>query len=370
MKKKIKKHMMYSLGLVLMVFQAVGADKNSAELSANEIRLPIGTVTEVAEFQIKTYPGRVVPVEQVNVIPQVSGEILEIGFENGAHVQKGDLLYRLDSIKYEAAVKNAEAKVAECKATLSYAELSYARHKKLVGTRAVSLDAVDNALSARDSAKAALAAAQADLTVAKDNLRHCRIEAPIAGKIGTTVHTEGNYVTPNSGVLVSLVQTSPLRVSFSISNRDYLEMFNAKLVNLQDHAAITLSLSDGRDYNEKGEIEYVENMADERTDTLRVYVKFPNKQQILNIGTTVGVTLSSKIGVKRPAIPPTAILQDIQGPYVWVVEKNGSAVRRTIARGDLNGDWLIVEKGLKAGEKLVIQGAHKVRKGMKVVAAE
>jgi multidrug efflux pump subunit AcrA (membrane-fusion protein) len=63
-------------------------------------------------------------------------------------------------------------------------------------------------------------------------------------------------------------------------------------------------------------------------------------------------------------------LQDIQGPYVWVVEKNGSAVRRTIARGDLNGDWLIVEKGLKAGEKLVIQGAHKVRKGMKVVAAE
>jgi membrane fusion protein (multidrug efflux system) len=172
-----------------MVFQAVGADKNSAELSANEIRLPIGTVTEVAEFQIKTYPGRVVPVEQVNVIPQVSGEILEIGFENGAHVQKGDLLYRLDSIKYEAAVKNAEAKVAECKATLSYAELSYARHKKLVGTRAVSLDAVDNALSARDSAKAALAAAQADLTVAKDNLRHCRIEAPIAGKIGTTVHT-------------------------------------------------------------------------------------------------------------------------------------------------------------------------------------
>jgi membrane fusion protein (multidrug efflux system) len=111
-------------------------------------------------------------------------------------------------------------------------------------------------------------------------------------------------------------------------------------------------------------------MADERTDTLRVYVKFLNKKQILNVGTTVGVTLSSKNGVKRPAIPPTAILQDIQGPYVWVVDKDGKAVRRTIARGDLNGDWLIVEKGLKPGEKLVVQGAHKVRKGMKIIAAE
>lgn len=370
MKNYLKKHVLRGFGLALAVVQSVVAADKPAKLAANEIRLPVGSVVEVAEFQVKTYPGRVVPVEQVNVIPQVSGEILEIGFENGALVQKGDLLYRLDSVKYEAAVKNAEAKVAECKASLSYAELSYSRHKKLVGTRAVSLDAVDNALSARDSAKAALAAAQADLTVAKDNLRHCRIEAPIAGKIGTTAQTEGNYVTPNSGVLVSLVQTSPLRVSFSISNRDYLEMFNAKLVNLKDHAVVTLTLSDGRSYAEKGELEYVENMADERTDTLRVYVKFRNQKQILNIGTTVAVTLSSKIGVKRPAIPPTAILQDIQGPYVWIVGKDGIAVRRTIARGDLNGDWLIVEKGLKPGEKLVVQGAHKVRKGMKIIPAE
>ena len=108
-------------------------------------------------------------------------------------------------------------------------------------------------------------------------------------------------------------------------------------------------------------------MADERTDTIRVYVKFQNATRILKVGTSVGVTLSSSTGVESPVIPPTALLQDIQGPYVWVVDEDGIASRRTIARGDLKGDWLVVEKGLKPGEKIVIQGAHKVRKGMKIV---
>ena len=108
---------------------------------AEKITLPVAEVSEVADFQERVYPGRVVPIAQVNVVPQVSGEILEVAFENGALVKAGDLLYRLDPVKYEAAVKNAEAKVAECKSTVGYAELSYNRHQKLVESRAVSLDA-------------------------------------------------------------------------------------------------------------------------------------------------------------------------------------------------------------------------------------
>ena len=346
----------------------VGASVHVGNAAQEQLTLPIGEVQEVPEFLVRTYPGRVVSVAQVNVIPQVSGEIIDVGFENGATVKKGDLLYALDHTKYEAAVKNAEAKVTSCKVELSYAESSYARHKKLVATRAVSLDAVDNALSARDGASAKLLAAEADLIVAKDNLRHCRITAPISGQIGTTLFTEGNYVTPNSGILVSLVQTSPLRVSFSISNRDYLTMFNSSLENLEKHALVTLNLSDGRPYAEKGQIEYVENVADERSDTVRVYVKFKNAKGLLKIGSSVSVTLSSNTGVLMPAIPPTSLLQDIQGPYVWVIDDAGIASRRTIARGNLLGDWLIVEKGLKPGERIVIQGPHKVRKGMKVVS--
>ena len=341
----------------------------SSAPAADTIRLPVASVTKVADFQVKTYPGRVIPVAQVNVIPQVSGEILEVGFENGALVKEGTLLYRLDPVKYEAAVKNAEAKVAESKAARQYAERSYERHLNLISTRAVSQDAVDNSLSARDSARAAHAAAIADLTVARDNLAHCRITAPISGKIGTTQFTRGNYVTTSSGTLVTLVQYAPIRVRFSISNREFLDLFGGSSRRIKEEALLELSLANGDDYLEKGAIEYVENAGDELTDTIQVFALFPNESRTLKPNGTVTVTLTTKKGVMRPAIPVTAILQDVKGPYVWVVGKDGAAERRYIARGNISGEWQFVEKGLSVGERLVSEGGHKVRRGMIVESA-
>lgn len=335
-------------------------------LCAAELSLPVGEVKTVPVFTERIYPARVVAIQRVDVVPQVSSEILEVAFENGAIVKEGDVLYRLDPVKYAAAVKNAEAKLAESKANVKYAELSYERHKKLLQTRAVSIDAVDNALSQRDSMRAAYSAAQAELDSARDDLAHCKIVAPISGKIGTTIKTKGNYVTAGSGSLVTIVQTSPLRVSFAMANRDFLEMFQAKLENLKKNAIFKLTLADGTEFEEVGTVEYFENLADEYTDTIKIFLKLANKNHVLKIGTSVQVTMTTKNGVERPAVPPTAVLQDIQGPYVWVLDENGIAVRKTIARGDLKGDNLIVEKGLKPGERLVVEGAHRVRKGMKI----
>lgn len=335
-------------------------------LAAAELSVPTALVEEKYVFEERKYPGRVVAIQKVDVIPQVSGEILEVAFENGAFVKSGDVLYRLDSVKYEAAVKNAESKVAECRANVKYAELSYERHKKLLETRAVSLDAVDNALSLRDSSRSAYAAAQAELIAARDDFSHCTIVSPISGKIGTTAKTKGNYVTAGSEPLVSLVQTAPIRVAFSISNRDFLKIFNADLKKLKEDALIKLTLADGTRFAEDGEVEYFENMADEMTDTIRIYVVFKNASRILKINTTVSVQLSTRKGVLYPAIVPTALLQDIQGPYVWIVGKDGLAERRSIARGDLKEDFVVIEKGLSPGERIVSEGAHRVRKGMKI----
>ena len=326
------------------------------------LKVPVAQVELGVDKQVKTYPGRVVPVAQVNVIPQVSGEILEVGFENGAVVKKGDLLYRLDSVKYEAAVKNAEAKVAECKAALGYAELSYTRHQKLVETRAVSLDAADNALSTRDSARAALAAAQADLTAARDDLRHCRIVAPIAGKLGTTQFTAGNYLQKGQGTLVTLIQAAPIRVRFSISTAEFLEMFGGKSSAFQSDGIVALTLADGREYMEDGQVEYVDNASDDQTDTIQVFALFPNKNRILKPGGTVSVTLQSRTGVKKLAIPPSAVMQDMHGSCVWVVKPDRSVERRYIVRDLTEGDVQFVASGLKVGETVVADGVHKVTK--------
>ena len=354
---------------IFTIMAALSALPTLAAEDLTRITLPVTEVKPIADKPTRTYPGRVVPVAQVNVIPQVSGEILEVAFENGSRVKPGDLLYRLDSVKYEAAVKNAEAKVAECKATLHYAELSYTRHQKLVESRAVSQDALDNALSTRDSARAALEAAKADLVSARDDLRHCRITAPIAAKVGTTQFTAGNYLQKGQGTLVTLIQYRPIRVRFSVSNREFLEMFGGSTKRFQDEGLLSLRLADGSEFTEEGVIEYSENAADEQTDTIQIYALYPNSTYELRPGGTVTVSLTTKKGVPRPAIPPTAILQDVQGPYVWVVGDGGLVERRYIARGDIQGDWQFVEKGLKVGERIVSDGGHKVRKGMKVTAA-
>ena len=343
---------------------AVAAD------DADSITLPVTEVKAVEDRPVRTYPGRVVPVAKVDVVPQVSGELLEVAFENGRMVKKGDLLYRIDAVQYEAAVKNAEAKVAECTAELGYAELSYARHLKLVSTRAVSQDALDGALSARDSARAALEAAKAALVAARDDLRHCRIVAPISAKAGTTRFTEGNYLQKGQGPLVTLVQYRPIRIRFSMSNRDFLEMFGGSARRCREEGVLTVRMADGTALGEDGAVEYCEPSADELTDTIQLYATYPNDSpRRLRPGGTVSVALTSKKGVPRPAVPPTAILQDVKGPYVWVVGDGGAAERRYVARGDIRGDWQFVEKGLKAGERVVADGGHKVRKGMKVVAA-
>lgn len=337
---------------------------------AATLTLPVAEVVERSDMRVSTYPGRVVPIAQVNVVPQVSGEILEVCFENGAFVKEGDILYRLDPVKYEAAVKNAESKVAECKANASYAELSYERHKKLLETRAVSVDAVDNALSLRDSSRAAYAAAKADLIAAKDDLAHCTIVAPISGKVGSTAMTRGNYAKAAGEPLVSIVQMSPIRVRFSISNSRFLNLFGGLSSRLSQEASATVALANGEAFTGKGVFDYVENTADELTDTIQVFFQYENGQGRLRPGGTVSITLASKSGELRPAVPPSAILQDIQGPYVWVLDEKGAVSRRSIARGDLVGDWVFVEKGLRKGERIVADGAHKVKRGMTVEAAK
>ena len=338
----------------------------AALLLAAEIVLPVCEVVEQTDPKASVYPGRVVPIAQVDVIPQVSGEIREVCFANGQVVKEGDVLYRIDPIKYEAAVKNAESKLQECKANVQYAELSYERHKKLLETRAVSLDAVDNALSQRDSSRAAFAAAQAELIAARDDLNHCKIVAPIAGKVGSTAKTKGNYVAAGSLTLVTIVQTDPIRVRFSVANREILNILSTNGRRHRDDLEISVTLANGAPYAGDGEVEYVDNLADEATDTLAVYAKYANAATRLVPGGVVSVSLRSRAGVKRPAIPPTAILQDTQGPYVWVLDEKGVARRRTVARGDLVGDWLFVEKGLKPGERIVADGGHRVTAGMTV----
>lgn len=182
--------------------------------------------------------------------------------------------------------------------------------------------------------------------------------------------TRGNYAKAGENMLVTIVQVSPIRVCFSVSNRQFLDLFSGLTRRLREESIASVFLANGTSYAGKGSFDYVENTADQLTDTIQVYYQYENKEGLLRPAGTVSVTLASKKGAMRPAVPPTAILQDIQGPYVWVLDGENRAERRSVARGDLSGDWVMIEKGVKVGERIVADGAHKVKRGMTIEAAK
>ena len=334
------------------------------------LTLPVAEVKGAVDNQAKTFPAKVVAMERVDLAPEVSGEILEVCCADGAIVKAGDVLFRLNPIRYKSALKNAQSKVAECKSRKLYADSNFVRHENAVKTKqAVSQDAVDKARSDRDVAASALEAAEAELDVAEYNLSHCEVKAPITGKVGTIRLTKGNYASPEKGALVTITQITPIRVRFSLSNADFLTMFQGRSGKLREKAAVEVILADGSTFGEKGEVDYTENIADESTDTLRVYARFPNAERVLRPGGTVGVKMSNRDGVLKPAVPPSAVMQDVQGPYVWVLDASGKAEKRPIVRGRMTGDFIFVTHGLAVGERVVTDGTHKVAPGDMVTPA-
>ncbi len=342
--------------LSLAVLPMTAQDRNTP------VSLPVGAVEEVVDFQTKDYPGKVTSVARVDLVPQVNGEILELGFKNGDIVKTGQLLYRLDPVKYEAAVKNVEAKIAEYKARIAYAESNYNRNKKLSDVQAVSQDTLESVGSTLNAYRASLAAAEAELISAQDDLAHCRIIAPIQGKISSTNFTEGNYVTTASGSLATIIQSSPIRVRFSISNRDLLNLFG-NTAKLCRNGIVKLTLANGKEFDETGSIEYVEDEAESETDSVQLFALFQNRSRGLIPGSTLTVSLSSREGVRKPAVPQSAIMQDIKGTYVWVVGTDSRVAKRYIERGGIVKELLLVESGFQADERIVTDGTHKISAG-------
>ncbi|MBO5643095.1 MAG: efflux RND transporter periplasmic adaptor subunit [Kiritimatiellae bacterium] len=330
---------------------------------AAEVSVPVGEVEEVCRDGARTYPARIVSISEVAVRPQVTGEILEVGFKNGQKVNKGDVLYRIDPVKYVAAEKNALAKVAQIDSNLEYAQKLELRYRELVKTRAVPQDDYDRVKSELKACQASKAAAEADLQAAQDDLMHCTIVAPISGRIGTTAFTDGNFVSRGGEELVRLVQTDPVRAVFEISSVEYDEAFNSNPERIVEFGIVTLSRMTGADVIATGRVEYVENIANTSTDSVKIYACIPNELGTLLAGQTVMARLTSTEGVRSAAVPPNAVALDAKGTYVWVLNSSNIVECRRVVRGPLQSGKQIIRHGLKRGEKIVLDGVHRVKIG-------
>lgn len=369
----MKKKVIAGIFLAGIIGVAVSAQGKGGKKGGDAPKMPqmpvavvaVAPVIEMNDLESRHYTGLIVSKSVVQITPRVSGEILKVGFEDGSIVKKGQLLYQLDAVQYEAAVKGAEAKVAECKARYEYAQNSFSRNSSLYDKKAASRDSMENTKSALETTRAAVMAAEAELISARDNLKNTRITAPISGVAGVTNYTLGNYLTPSSGTLVTIIQVQPVRVRFSISSSDYLSLFGS-FDNLKKTASVRLRLSDGKDYATEGAIELLNNEANKMTDALQVYASFPNQDFKLLVGSTVRVTLTKKQGRKRSAVPPSAVMHDTRGSFVYVVGKENKVEKRYIIPGNSTVDWQLVNAGLKKGETVIVEGTHKTMPGAAV----
>ncbi|MBO7741820.1 MAG: efflux RND transporter periplasmic adaptor subunit [Victivallales bacterium] len=337
-----------------------------------------GVVGEADALESRRYTGLLVSPSSVELTARVAGELLEVGFSEGDLVKEGQMLYRLDDVRYKAAVAGAKANIAgreasiqRCEASLRYSESNFKRINSLYDKGVTTLDAMEVARmsyhtdqAALASEKAALAGAQAALITAEDDLKNTRILAPISGKIGQNEKTKGNYLTAASGVLSTIVQLDPMRLSFSISSRDFLTIFGTE-ENFRKEARIRIVLADGTEYPEEGVFEFRNNEVNRTTDTIQFFISFRNKDARLVPGSSVTVLLQKRTVAKLAAIPLTAIMNDATSAFVYAIDEDGTIQRRNVEIGGVSGPRQLIKSGLKPGERIVIDGVHKVRPGEK-----
>lgn len=329
----------------------------------------VAKVQGVRQSVSKRYVGNMVGVDDVSLVPRVSGVILEQRFANGDMVKKGQVLFVLEKTTYQAQHDAAKAKLAQCRAEYSFAKRNLERAVTMRKSKATSESAYDEAVRLEASSKAAVAAAEAGLLDAENNLGYTTIYAPFDGKAGKAALSPLNYVTPATGSLVSVVRLDELYVNFWISARDYLTMFNGSYAELRKHADLKIMLADDSIYRPAKPIQvvFVNNRMDKNTDTIMLRGLVANQDRKLLPDSLVTVILSRREGEEKAAVPVSAIINDGKRDYVYVVDKDNTVALRTVESGELQGSLQIINRGLAVGETVIVAGIHKAFPGGKVI---
>ncbi|MDO5308670.1 MAG: efflux RND transporter periplasmic adaptor subunit [Planctomycetia bacterium] len=278
-----------------------------------------GVAVDTVPVTKKKYIGNVEAIEQVDCVPRVSGTLtVAEGFEEGSHVKKGQLLFEIDPIPYKAKVQAAEAAIAQTKARIAYAEANFQRLDDLYKKNAGSKDDQESALSNLQSLRAELISAEAQLILAQEDLKYTQIYAEIDGRVGRRSVSAGNYVTPATPSLARVVQMDPIYVRFTMSERDYLSMFSG-FNSLKELSTVQLTMPNDTIYESTGEIAFIDNSVKSTTDTIKIWAKFSNPNEVLNPGGVVTVNLTKRDDQQAVGILPSAVMFDGKNNYVYIL---------------------------------------------------
>ena len=315
----------------------------------------------------KNFIAKVEAINSSDVTPQVSGYIDQVLFKDGSFVNEGDVLFIIDQKRYKAAVTSAEAALEKANASLKQIQSDYNRELALYKDHMLSKADLEVSESNLANAKANVKAAQASLDLAKLDLDYTEVRSPITGYIGKALLTKGNYVNAAASKLARVIQMDPIRVVFSISDKERLSGMDQLTTQ---HPDIQIALPNGQTIEMPDASVFADNEINAQTATMAVYAQTDNEENKLIPGNYVNVTVS--LDKFRPVIliPQTSVSQDATGQYVMVVNKDNAVVQKYVKLGDIiNGQYIVLD-GLTEGERVVTIGQQKLRNGQIVHVSE
>lgn len=346
----------------------------SGQMMSKMMSMPAKVETSIVEekdiYETSDYVGRIQAPKEVKIVSRVSGWLQKKYYKDGDYVKKGQLLFQIEPDEYAIAVKNAEAALRRSEATYNNALVELNRAKELVKGDYVSRSYYDEAYATYASEKASVDAAKADLAKKKLDLGYTKVYAPFDGKIGELNITEGNYVTAQTGELATLVTVDPVYATFTAKNEELNKYKKEGHKNIFENVNVSLKLSDGSEYNEAGKLDFMDNQIDKDLGTLTMRATFANKNHTLIPNDFVRVIITSKFLTKVILVPQDAVLESLNGKYVWVLGEDNIVKQQDIEVRGSYGKYWIVKSGLNIGDVVVSSNIQSVRQGSKVQVIE
>ncbi|WP_029044413.1 MULTISPECIES: efflux RND transporter periplasmic adaptor subunit [Cupriavidus] len=326
------------------------------------------TVTPTTVSVINELPGRLEGVRTAEVRARVAGIVLSRNYREGGEVKAGQLLFKIDPAPYQAQLESARASLARAEANAVAARQKAERYKPLVAVNAVSKQEYDEAVAAAGQAAADIASAKAAVTTAQINLGYTAVTAPIGGRVGRALVTEGALVGSGEATkLATVEQVDPIWVTFTQPASEVMKLQRAigsgQVKGVDGGARVHLFIEDGREYEQTGKLLFSDMTVDPTTGAITLRAQFANPRRELLSGTFVRVKIEQGVDENALTVPQRALVRTAQGASVLVVGGDGKVASLPVTAPQAVGENWIVTAGLKGGEKVIVEGLQKVKVG-------
>lgn len=352
----------------------VGGCSESADLpQSSPVAVSVVTLETAEVRPSREFVARTAASAKADISARIEGEIREINFREGARVEKGQLLVRLEDTGISADLRKAEAELTASRAELQSATRNLERGEGVAEKGFLSAADLDKLRDRFSAAEGRLEAAEAAVEKAANNLGYTEIRAPFDGWVGKLNFDVGAVVSPASGAITEILVTDPIYVGFQINEADFVAYRRAgreAAETMAGNLSLHLTLPDGQRYAQGGVLDFADVSTDASTGTVAMRAVFPNTAAVLVPGLYVTLHVQGQAGEARILVPQMAVQETLEGQFVLVVDDQQQVVQRFITTGPRRGAMLVAQTGLEVGEQVIVEGMQKVRSGVTVTAVK